>query len=638
MRDNLEQVMKKLTPTNASDVELLRTAPPSTQVTMVPYPTVVPDSSGRERAGETHSADSSPCRGPTSSGFAFEVARQRLQTLGLDSVETEPLSRRDELSFASVSAFRILDLGNIRSLLEKDPLWHMSQEEVFGLIASWSNTIGRLFPVVNTETLQARWISLDKLMTRARTSVAKQDCLSVVDALFDGETHLLKLVLANSLTAGSGGVNETAKRLFESTGSAAQAAFTETPSLGNINMLVLVAILYYHLDDEMRANRLISLAVRLCFEMGLHRTETFQHIKEQNDRVTAITTFWSVYVLERRSSIGLGVPFIMQDSEIEPSVPRPSQYPYLEAMVGLTRLSAEISRRMSMLRDRSMTFPVEEVDYQDYKVLQWQKQLSPDLTLDVGNLQMNQQVQLELSKVPAMYVAIVLHIRTQQLRSLIYRPVLYSAARIADNKKHSQLAVDIARESVQFLALASRTTTLAQDEPLFFRDFLISHLAGILLAVSNAPAVFGHQLCDEFYLVMDVLRNLSPRSPVIARVWSSIRILEIVGPKLGLRRETRNMEGQNVEDVYLQHSQVAGGLACAENEPVMPMSSIRSQMQPTHDQTIFESKDFAFSTSMFPSLLRSELSMMDEPLDDVTTNLLGYSLPDDLHDTTSWQW
>lgn len=232
--------MKKLTPTNASDVELLRTAPPSTQVTMVPYPTVVPDSSGRERAGETHSADSSPCRGPTSSGFAFEVARQRLQTLGLDSVETEPLSRRDELSFASVSAFRILDLGNIRSLLEKDPLWHMSQEEVFGLIASWSNTIGRLFPVVNTETLQARWISLDKLMTRARTSVAKQDCLSVVDALFDGETHLLKLVLANSLTAGSGGVNETAKRLFESTGSAAQAAFTETPSLGNINMLVLV--------------------------------------------------------------------------------------------------------------------------------------------------------------------------------------------------------------------------------------------------------------------------------------------------------------------------------------------------------------------------------------------------------------
>lgn len=57
--------------------------------------------------------------------------------------------------------------------------------------------------------------------------------------------------------------------------------------------------------------------------MGLHRTETFQHIKEQNDRVTAITTFWSVYVLERRSSIGLGVPFIMQDSEIEPSVPRP---------------------------------------------------------------------------------------------------------------------------------------------------------------------------------------------------------------------------------------------------------------------------------------------------------------------------
>ena len=140
-------------------------------------------------------------------------------------------------------------------------------------------------------------------------------------------------------------------------------------------------ILYYHLDDEMRANRgksscerdfvllmpcrvtivmlarldpcqssrpstllnacvmltaeplVISLAVRLCFEMGLHRSETYQRsIKDEDDQAAAVATFWSVYVLERRSSMGFGVPFIMQDSDIDLSLPRPVSRHILETV------------------------------------------------------------------------------------------------------------------------------------------------------------------------------------------------------------------------------------------------------------------------------------------------------------------
>lgn len=62
--------------------------------------------------------------------------------------------------------------------------------------------------------------------------------------------------------------------------------------------------------------------------MGLHRTETFQrNIKDEKDKMAAGVTFWVVYILERRSSIGLGVPFIMQDLEIDPSLPRPVSCP-----------------------------------------------------------------------------------------------------------------------------------------------------------------------------------------------------------------------------------------------------------------------------------------------------------------------
>lgn len=311
-------------------------------------------------------------------------------------------------------------------------------------------------------------------------------------------------------------------------------------------------------------------------------------------------------------------------------------------MVGFTKLAGQVCRRTSTLRDRSITFPVEEIEYQDYKVLQWQRQLCPDLTLDISDLGQNLHPQLEMSTVPYTYVAIVLHARAQELRSLIYRPVLYSTARIAENKSHAQMAVDIARESVQFLALTSRTTTFAIDEPLFFRDFLISHLAGILLAVSNAPADFGHQLGDEFYLVLDVLRSLSSRSPVIARVWNSVKILEIAGPKLGLNRAPQSTQSQNVDRASLDRSHLPNlqdgeRIVRAEPETLMPMTSMLIPTQPDADETTFGPRDFTFSTSMFPTQLRNELSMMNEPLGDILPNLVDYGFTDDIHLNTCWR-
>ena len=248
MRGDLEQVMKNLMPSNVSDEQHLDTTVYPGRVSEVQRPALTLNSPVLEYAGQTSLREYSPCRGPTSSGFAFEVARERLQSLGLDSVEAEPLSRKDPLDFASFSPYRILDLGNVKSLLERDPLWQMDRQEVCRLINVWSNGIGELFPVVNIQKLHRRWESLHTMLTSARTNGSKQKYLSTIEVLLDGETHLLKLVLANSLTAESGGMNETAKRLFDSVGAAPQAAFTEVPTLKTINMLMLVVGLIIRLD------------------------------------------------------------------------------------------------------------------------------------------------------------------------------------------------------------------------------------------------------------------------------------------------------------------------------------------------------------------------------------------------------
>lgn len=81
------------------------------------------------------------------------------------------------------------------------------------------------------------------------------------------------------------------------------------------------ALYHYHLDDEATTGRIVGFAARMCLEMGLHRHEavlrTFPNL---DDQVVALKTFCAVYMLERRTSLGLGIPYIIQDSHLDPAL------------------------------------------------------------------------------------------------------------------------------------------------------------------------------------------------------------------------------------------------------------------------------------------------------------------------------
>ena len=55
--------------------------------------------------------------------------------------------------------------------------------------------------------------------------------------------------------------------------------------------------------------------------MGLHRRETIMKtFQDEGDRMIALRVLWSVYTLERRTSLSQGVPYSIQDSHIDPSL------------------------------------------------------------------------------------------------------------------------------------------------------------------------------------------------------------------------------------------------------------------------------------------------------------------------------
>ena len=65
---------------------------------------------------------------------------------------------------------------------------------------------------------------------------------------------------------------------------------------------------------------------RSCLELGLHRRETIASISDPEAREEALTTFWTAYVLDRRWSFGAGLPYVIQDEEVDDQLPPPVSF------------------------------------------------------------------------------------------------------------------------------------------------------------------------------------------------------------------------------------------------------------------------------------------------------------------------
>jgi Fungal specific transcription factor domain len=73
------------------------------------------------------------------------------------------------------------------------------------------------------------------------------------------------------------------------------------------------------------AYRSTGLAVRGAIEMGLHRRSTWARTSGvfpgELQRSWAIKLFWCLYVLDRQWSLTTGMPFSLQDADMDIEVP-----------------------------------------------------------------------------------------------------------------------------------------------------------------------------------------------------------------------------------------------------------------------------------------------------------------------------
>ena len=265
-----------------------------------------------------------PFHGPTSSMYGFDIAKSSLQTMGVTNNAPEEGAISTERSRAASPA-----PPPNNSHPQKDPLWLVDAHEVQRLLHVYEEEIGIMYPSVEVKKLVKHANSLYKFIGASLRTGFGQLNLPGADAFDDEDTVVLKMVLAITLVVEGGGRSELGQRFFESAKPAVDVKLVSNIGLLSIVLLVLTATYYFQSDEETQAWRFIGIASRICIEMGLHRRDSLlKHFTNEAEYQQAVRTFWVVYALDRRWSFGTGMPFALQDADIDPALPEPVSQPF----------------------------------------------------------------------------------------------------------------------------------------------------------------------------------------------------------------------------------------------------------------------------------------------------------------------
>lgn len=295
------------------------------------------------------------------------------------------------------------------------------------------------------------------------------------------------------------------------------------------------AVYEFQRDNESTSWRLIGLAARLCIELGLHRHETYDTLLD-SQRTETMLLFWACYVLDRRWSLGTGMPFALQDADIDPALPRPGEEsPYLMAMIKYGEIGSKVWSSLAAppSADNGGISPIDidKMMQLDYQVLQWYSEVPETLRYHHGEQQLDGESLVDKASLRS---KLAIYLRANQMRILIHRPILHSATTIMQNRELAQKVVDIAKDTIQVLTHINRTTDLYATQQVVLHAFLTSALAVLFLSISHTPAEFASQVREEFYMALDLVRGLSKGSFVSKRLWTTMRGLKEIAPKLGL--------------------------------------------------------------------------------------------------------
>ncbi|KAI0912612.1 fungal-specific transcription factor domain-containing protein [Ustulina deusta] len=516
--------------------------PTSTTMTMLPQPRQPPFA----------------FRGPTSNRFSLDVAKNTLHKMGYsypsDNADANGHPHETPGTSPKLAPQVVPPTENSTA----DALWELDKDEMIRLCRIYEEEVGIMYPVLRIDSIISHAKTLATWMTAAKKSGFADGQEGGIN---DPNTLLLKIVLCSGLLVEGHGNSAQAQRIFAGIKSIAnRMLMSDPPNVQNLPFLALVAGYHFLSADEVLCWRVMGQVVRLCLELGLHRRDIVEQIKDEEERSLAINTFWSAYVLDRRWAFSAGLPYVVPDEEIDPDLPSPEQHPFLVMMIRYSKLSGKVWRFVRHFdAEVTMDGPVDDIEDLDQLIKKWYNDLPKEVQLDLSDWEdlpqylsppVNSQKEYDIQR-----LQIWTWLRYNQIRMWLHTPILHTHSSIMDNLRDAEVAVKLAKNTIRYLAHLNNTTNVYRRMQIFYHQFLSSAITILFVASCHAPVNFSSSCRDEFYMALELLKDMSAKSWVSKRLWGTVKSLRDVAPRLGLAEDPHSSAALTMAGLATGHGQ-----------------------------------------------------------------------------------
>ncbi|KAK5043519.1 hypothetical protein LTR84_011450 [Exophiala bonariae] len=482
--------------------------------------------------------------GPSSAIFSFQVAdlvlrdqcdptsvtKQRDQITGVlteDEVEV-CLSPEEEL--------------NHECAVSQDVI---TRSEAIRLARVYSDVINLLHPILDMQSILG---CVDALYAAGG---------NVIQQATNNMSHM-KMAIAIALLAEKGGVCATAAAIYQSIKpQIADVTLSHSFSLDGQILLIMTAFFHMYTDDLRLATRVVAVTARIAIEAGLHRRNVLlQRFPDGTEQKKVLIMMFTLSVIDRQLNFNSGLPFTMRDIELE--VPKGDDLPpYVKAMASYVDFGAQAWAAILDTRGR-LKRQFEETNYQflSYQVIRWidslPDELKPQQYLVPPNgkyLSMSEQDSATCS------LRCILHLRANQIKILILRPLLFSAQSAQEKPRRVSEVGQVAIDTIDRIVEFHQRTDLCDKQWPILNQFLSSALSTLLLLYihlldglhlqSVEPAPIDIQIVGQgIRSAVDLVQIAKNRSS--QRLWKLLNspsgLLQRLGLDLGAGKSQNSMD------------------------------------------------------------------------------------------------
>ncbi|KAH7177178.1 hypothetical protein DER46DRAFT_654434 [Fusarium sp. MPI-SDFR-AT-0072] len=392
------------------------------------------------------------------------------------------------------------------------------------VLAIYEEEVGMMYPFLDIDQL-----SREILDIKAQSDFDYAPSSSLYG---EGVANIAFLVLAIvSSFEGSKAVEIVSPVVEEAFVSIIPKIYLQSSGFSDLTLLTLICIFFFLNDREKEAWRIIGNIVRLVHE---------QSCQEQEASAENIpgTFFWSLYTLDRRWSFGTGLPFAVQDSEINrqllPMNDNSHSLAYLKEMVSFCGIASDVrsfclGTLSSQLHDSGST-----QDYLQFRVVQWQQNLPNRLQFNG----IDDKFDVAVEKRGEYKLRLMLYLRANQMRTIILRKAASRFGSHNIDTSNFQVMIQVARDSIQVLARLARETDIYHAQHKTFNHFLETALSSLLLVTCYASPYQSKSCLQDVVTATQLIHRLASESLITRRLRDKLQIIRKATDELRSQRYT----------------------------------------------------------------------------------------------------